>query len=231
MVILYCLVLAYTEFMRRAFFFIFIILVFGFLVFLGRFILKGSGGVSGSTQKDFVVINPTSPGEVFPFVAPLDRVSERVTKKFFGTYVTPKSSPVQPERFSGYHTGVDFETFAEERGVDVVVHAICTGPLVMKRFAMGYGGIMVQRCGLDGKPVTVLYGHLRLSSITAAVGKEIKAGDSFAVLGAGYSHETDGERKHLHVGVHYGKVVDVHGYVSSSGELSAWSDVLGLIGD
>src|SRR5947209_4518700 len=33
----------------------------------------------------------------------------RVTKKPFGIYVNPANSPVQPERFSGYHTGADAE--------------------------------------------------------------------------------------------------------------------------
>jgi hypothetical protein len=39
-----------------------------------------------------------------PFVAPLDRASGRVTKKPFGIFVTPQNSPVQPERFRGFHT-------------------------------------------------------------------------------------------------------------------------------
>src|SRR5438105_13240780 len=39
---------------------------------------------------------------------PLENAQTRVTKKFFGTKVSPGNSPVTPERFSGYHTGVDF---------------------------------------------------------------------------------------------------------------------------
>ena len=33
----------------------------------------------------------------------------RITKKPFGIFITTQNSPVQPERFSGYHTGVDVE--------------------------------------------------------------------------------------------------------------------------
>lgn len=34
-----------------------------------------------------------------------------------------------------------------------------------------------------------------------------------ANLGNGYSSDTDGERKHLHLGIHLGEVVDIRGYV------------------
>jgi hypothetical protein len=30
-------------------------------------------------------------------------------KKPFGIYITPENSPVQPENFTGYHTGIDVE--------------------------------------------------------------------------------------------------------------------------
>ncbi|PIX90274.1 MAG: hypothetical protein COZ29_00885, partial [Candidatus Moranbacteria bacterium CG_4_10_14_3_um_filter_45_9] len=55
------------------------------------------------------------------FIAPLDRASERVTKKPFGILIKKATSPVQQERFSGYHTGTDFETFPDESDIDVSV--------------------------------------------------------------------------------------------------------------
>lgn len=155
---------------------------------------------------------------------PLDRAAGRVIKKRFGTKVSPQDSPVLPERFSGYHTGVDYETFPEEAGVDVPVRAVCSGPLLQTRSASGYGGVAVQSCQLDGEPVTVVYGHVRLSSISAKVGESLAAGDPLGVLGTGGSPETDGERKHLHLGIHLGPNVDVRGYVSTEAGLADWLD-------
>lgn len=139
-------------------------------------------------------------------------------------YITTKNSPVQPERFSGYHTGVDFETFPDEQNVDVPVYAICPGPLLQKKWATGYGGVMVQQCTIADEPVTVIYGHIRLSSITFTAGEQIESGKKLGVLGTGYSTETDGERKHLHLGIHKGTAVNILGYVQKKAELSNWLD-------
>lgn len=160
---------------------------------------------------------------------PLSDALSRVTKKPFGILIEKKTSPVQPERFAGYHTGVDFETFPEEQDADVPVHAICTGPLIVKKRATGYGGIAIQRCTIADETVTVIYGHLRLSSITAKPNDNISAGTSFAMLGKGFSAETDGERKHLHLGIYKGKDVSVLGYVQSASNLDAWMDALALL--
>lgn len=155
---------------------------------------------------------------------PLTQARERITKKHFGTYVTPQNSPVQPERFTGYHTGTDFETTPDEATANITVRVICTGPLLVKRFASGYGGVAVQSCTMSEQPVTVIYGHLKLSSITAPVGQSLEKGVSLGILGKGYSSETDGERKHLHLGIHRGTSINIKGYVSSSSELNNWID-------
>lgn len=155
---------------------------------------------------------------------PLDRAGERVTKKPFGIYIEPKTSPVQPEKFRGYHTGTDFETFPDEASADVLVHAVCTGPVVVKRAATGYGGVLAQQCVLDSARVTVVYGHMRLASISADVGDEREEGDVIGVLGTGGSSETDGERKHLHLGIHKGTAIDIRGYVADKQSLSSWLD-------
>lgn len=159
-----------------------------------------------------------------PFSPPLDRSGDRVTKKKFGTYVTPQNSPVQPEKFQGFHTGVDFETFSDEASKDITVHAICSGKLSLKEYASGYGGVAVQNCTLDSNPITVIYGHLKLASISAKVGEDLNAGDSLGLLGKGYSSETDGERKHLHLGIHQGTGVNILGYVQKQSQLSDWID-------
>lgn len=166
-----------------------------------------------------------TPSNVQQFRAPIDRALERVTKKPFGIYITPQNSPVQPERFSGYHTGVDFETFADEQNIDVSIYAVCDGKLLTKRTATGYGGIAVQACKLENQDVTIIYGHLRLSSISANIGDQLKAGDKLAVLGTGFSSETDGERKHLHLGIHKGTAINILGYVKNSSELGNWIDI------
>lgn len=154
------------------------------------------------------------------FHSPLSQAAERVTKKPFGIYVTPKNSPVQPERFQGYHAGTDFEIFPKEKDAIVPVQVVCDGKLIMKRNASGYGGIAIESCELDKEPITVIYGHLNLSSIGAKTGDDLKAGDILGNLGAAYSVQTDGERKHLHLGFHKGSMINILGYVSSQSQLS-----------
>ena len=155
---------------------------------------------------------------------PLDRANERVTKKPFGIFIDKATSPVQPERFKGYHTGTDFETFADEASADVAVKAICDGRVLQKRQAPGYGGILISNCTLGGQLVTVIYGHLRLSSIKVLPGTELKKGDEIGLLGTGFSFETDRERKHLHLGIHKGFAINILGYVQKKEELSQWID-------
>lgn len=156
------------------------------------------------------------------FSNPIDKAIERITKKPFGLKVSPANSPVQPEKFSGYHTGVDFETFPEEQNTDVPIYAICDGQLVLKKIATGYGGVAVERCTLDGQQITVVYGHLRITSVATSIGSTLKKGDKLAVLGTGYSIETSGERKHLHLGIHKGPSIVLLGYVQNQNELSGW---------
>jgi len=160
---------------------------------------------------------------------PLTDAMARITKKPFGIYVSPQNSPVQPEHFTGYHTGTDFEIFPDELNKDVPVSAICTGKIEVKRTAQGYGGVLAQICSLDNQPVTVVYGHLKLTSISQNVDDTLPAGKSFALLGDAYSTETGGERKHLHLGIKKGTSVDLLGYVQKQSELSGWMDFQQLL--
>lgn len=156
--------------------------------------------------------------------SPLDRAAERITKKPFGIFITPATSPIQPEKFRGFHTGVDFEIFPDELEIDIPVKAVCSGNLALKKNASGYGGVAVQECELKEESVTIIYGHLKLESITAALNQPIKAGEVIGILGANNSAETNGERKHLHLAIHRGKAVELRGYVESAQELSGWTD-------
>jgi murein DD-endopeptidase MepM/ murein hydrolase activator NlpD len=177
-----------------------------------------------NTQNSSDNQNTSNSQNVSGFQPPLDRAAERVTKKPFGIFITPQTSPVQPERFRGYHTGTDFEIFPEELNADVTVHAICSGTIALKKTASGYGGVLVQNCTLENQPVTVIYGHLKLASISKNTGDNLNAGETIGILGKVYSSETDGERKHLHLGVHKGRAVNILGYVSSQAGLSGWID-------
>ena len=159
--------------------------------------------------------------------APISRAAERVTKKPFGIEIHPSTSPVPNDRFDGFHVGVDFETTEEEQGIDVPVYVACPGPLLFRQHARGYGGVAVQRCRLDGQEVTVIYGHLRLTSIQAKPGQMLRPGEEIGVLGTGHGPETDGVRKHLHFGLHASATAtDIRGYVKTRAETEGWLDAL-----
>lgn len=208
-----------------------IILIFG-LVFWRVEKSAAPASVNNNQAESLPIQNnpPISDSAIAPaqstsgWFAPLDRAKERVTKKYFGIFITPAASPVQPEKFRGYHAGTDFEIFPEELNAKVDVQAICDGKLILKKSASGYGGIAVQSCTQNNQPVTVVYGHLKLTSISQDAGADLKAGDTLGQLGAAYSSETDGERKHLHLGIHKGSGVNILGYVQAKSELSGWID-------
>ncbi|EKE25199.1 MAG: hypothetical protein ACD_5C00253G0002 [uncultured bacterium] len=158
------------------------------------------------------------------FYPPLENANERVTKKPFGIFVTPQESPVSPEKFYGFHSAVDLEIFPGEENRDIQVRAICAGEILSKRSASGYGGVAVQSCELDEKPITVVYGHLNLKSINKNVSEKWEKGEVMRILGEGYSLETDGERKHLHLGIHSGSSINILGYVQNKELLNEWID-------
>ncbi len=142
------------------------------------------------------------------------------TKKPFGIYITPATSPVQPEKFTGYHTGVDIEQVQDS--TDVPVFAINDGTVKVIQQVSGYGGVLIYETTIDNETVTILYGHIRLSSATKKVGDTVSKGEKLAVLGSPYSSETDGERKHLHFAIHKGSAIEYRGYVQNQSELSDW---------
>lgn len=157
-------------------------------------------------------------------VYPIADFPTRVTLKPFGIHITPDTSPVQPERFSGYHTGADAETTDEEQASDTPVYAIADGTVALARSATGYGGVLVLQFSLDGQPYTAVYGHLNVDSFTVQVDDTVTVGQTLAFLGAPYSTQTDGERKHLHFGLLPGTSSNIKGYVESESSLSAWLD-------
>jgi hypothetical protein len=155
---------------------------------------------------------------------PLRQAEKRITKKPFGIKISPENSPISPERFSGYHTGIDYEIFENEQNIDVEVFAICSGKLLKKERVSGYGGALIQECELEGQPAIVLYGHIELNSVEQNPGDYVLLGDPLALLGEAFSRDTDGERKHLHIGIHKGTAMNVRGYVQNELELKNWID-------
>jgi len=156
---------------------------------------------------------------------PIADFKSRITKKPFGIYITPETSPVQPERFSGYHTGVDVEY--EDVTEDVPVYAIAEGKVVVSETASGYGGVFVTQININNAEHNVLYGHIRPTSLPS-VGQTFNKGDQLGLLGTGYSTETDGERRHLHFSVLSDARNDIRGYVQTESALSGWIDPLSL---
>ena len=154
-------------------------------------------------------------------VEPVAEFKQRITKKPFGLYIDPQHSPVQPERFTGYHTGVDVEYGDVPQ--EVPVHAIAAGKIIHAATAQGYGGVVAIQHTINGQPVVAIYGHLKPASLPKA-GQEVKAGDTIGRLGNGFTPETDGERKHLHFGLYKGSTLNLRGYVQNKSELAAWLD-------
>lgn len=166
-----------------------------------------------------------SPSQVTNLADPIKDFKSRITKKPFGIYITPETSPVKPERFSGYHTGVDIEY--DDIAADVPVYALTDGAITYSNWVSGYGGVLIFKVDINGLPLSVLYGHLRPSSLPN-IGMTFKKGDQMAYLGTGNSQETDNERRHLHFGVLSNDRIDLKGYVQKQSELSDWIDPLSL---
>jgi murein DD-endopeptidase MepM/ murein hydrolase activator NlpD len=158
--------------------------------------------------------------------APISYAADRITKKPFGIEIHPETSPVPNDKFDGIHVGVDFEIFEGEEDADVPVFAVCDGPLLFKKQARGYGGVAVQGCLLGGREISVIYGHLDLASVAAGHGERLWRGRRVGFLGDGHSEETDGVRKHLHLGVRDRSVTDIRGYVKDLEGIDAWLNPL-----
>jgi murein DD-endopeptidase MepM/ murein hydrolase activator NlpD len=170
------------------------------------------------------VYSPANPDRAGPTAAltevlPVAGFEERITKKPFGLFITPETSPVQPERFSGYHTGVDVEY--EDTEGEVPVLAVCDGEIVSAKWVSGYGGTMVLKCDDDRRGLFFIYGHLDPDSFISQA--EVKNGDQIGVLGEGQTRATDFERKHLHFAIK-SEELDLRGYVNNKSDLGGWLD-------
>lgn len=216
--------------MKRPFFYIFIITIFFSGCSFG--VVEESGLIAGEKSgeaKKFMNNSNTNESDSdegkkdsSDLREPLLDAVKRINKKPFGIFITPENSPVQPERFSGYHTGTDFEVFAGELETEVFVFAICSGNIESKQIIDGYGGVIVQSCIIDDEETRILYGHVSLLKEFVTVGSGVTAGEKIAILGKHESAETDEERKHLHLSIVKGDKNDLRGYVQYEDELAQW---------
>jgi len=174
-----------------------------------------------ATQQTTATMTPTTP----ELVEPIAEFKERITLKPFGIYITPENSPVQPERFTGYHTAVDVEY--TDTNEDVPVFAISDGEVVLSRTVSGYGGVTIIRHEIKGEDFDVMYAHLDPDSLPTA-GDTVVAGEQVGILGEGNTAETDFERKHLHFGMQPVGKLDLRGYVQTESELENWYDPAGF---
>ena len=155
---------------------------------------------------------------------PISNALSRITKKYFWIKVSPWHSPVSPEKFTWYHTWVDFETTLDEQDTEVPIYAICTWSILMERLATWYWWVIVQKCNIDNEEVTVIYGHINIKSIVFKVKDVVSFGKKIAFLGKWYTSETWWERKHLHLWIHKWNTINIKWYVSTKKELDEWID-------
>lgn len=153
---------------------------------------------------------------------PLDNLHDRPALLTFGLYVTPdpEQNPIDPpERFSGYHVATDYEIVEGEEETDVPVYAVCSGYVTYSGYAGGYGGLLAQRCFIEGQDVVVLYGHVRIDPLPME-GEYVYAGTQISYLANAGSYESGETRKHLHLGMRKGKRLDLRGYVQTEEEVA-----------
>lgn len=200
--------------MKKNIFWLIIILII--ILGVAQLLLKRQG--QPEIQNNTVEIIPTvSQEEEVKSIYPIAEFRQRITKKTFGEYITLENSPVSPERFKGFHTGIDVEY--EDVVGEVPVLAVCNGEIVLSKWVSGYGGVLILKCAEN----YYIYGHLKDSSITKNL--NVLRGEQIGILGEGQTQETDFERKHLHFGINK-KSADLRGYVQNERELENWIDPL-----
>ncbi|UPA22592.1 M23 family metallopeptidase [Candidatus Peribacteria bacterium] len=174
-----------------------------------------------------VIATQTMGGGVWP----IENGASRATPLHFGLFVTPdpESNPIDPpERFTGYHVATDFEITEDELDKEIAVYAVCTGTGTYSGFAGGYGGLIVQECMLNKQKVSMIYGHLAIAPLPPN-GTLLTKGQKIGVLGAARSTDTDGNRKHLHFGIHKGWGSNYHGYALTKSEIAEFIDPMTVL--
>jgi len=155
---------------------------------------------------------------------PIDDFPVGIIKKPFGIFITPTNSPISPEKFTGYHAGADVEINESiSATAQIPIYAIADGVVVKSGKAQGYGGVIAIRHSLHEEVFVAVYGHLNPRNLVPQ-GRTVKAGQVIGYLGKAFSPETDGERRHLHFGMHKGDAVTIVGYAFQQSDLAQWQD-------
>lgn len=147
---------------------------------------------------------------------PIQDFFSRITKKTFSQFVDPENSPVENEKFTGFHTGVDIE-YTDRQNEEIPVYSISDGKVLSATTIDGYGGFLA----IEHEDIISIYGHLSPQSLPKT-DDIITKGQKVGFLGEGGTTETNGERKHLHFAIINGKTIDYRGYVETKDELNKW---------
>lgn len=140
-------------------------------------------------------------------------------KNFYNNQTVNPFGVYRNNRFLGYHSGIDVEVDPQDIARKVPVYSIFEGEVKAVKAADGYGGVVAVEHTFNETKLMGIYGHVRLWDVNVKVGQKVTSGYLIGYLGADYSNETDGERKHLHFGLSKKEDVDIRGYVEGIREL------------
>ena len=116
---------------------------------------------------------------------PLENYWQRQTLKPFAKLVDPDfyidRERLFPNRFYGYHAGVDLEVLPGEDEMALPVYAVGSGVVDFVGPVSGYGGVILQY--LDASKITALYGHVKIAGLKPRSGTRVTAGEKLTVLG------------------------------------------------
>ena len=146
-------------------------------------------------------------------------------KGFFARQTINPYGVYRNGRFNGYHSGVDVEVSSSDLEKDIPIYSIYEGTAASVENATGYGGVVTIKHKFGDAQLIAIYGQRRLKDIKVTRGQKVKPGELIGYLGASFSIETDGERKHLHFGLNKSGQRNILGYVSTKEELNEdWID-------
>lgn len=162
---------------------------------------------------------------------PTDKYYKRQTVKGFAEFIDDnfylgKEKLFPYNRFYGYHAAVDLEVFSDEIDKKIPVYAVTSGTITYIGVLSGYGGVILEE--LDNENYTVLYGHVKIKSLSIKVGDHITVESDpiiLTYLGDQFSSETSKERKHLHFGIYKGTDFYFKGHEGALAQLEKkWLD-------